>query len=141
MKRLAWMALSFFAALLVGACQSVPQGAGSQELAKNGDGYADMSVDQLAALMKDKDLILVNVHVPYEGEIPQTDLFIPYDQIQSHLDELPNKEAAIVLYCRSGGMSTVAAKVLAGQGYTDVMELDGGFSAWEAQGHDLLHKG
>jgi rhodanese-related sulfurtransferase len=105
---------------------------------KNADGYADISVDQLASLMEDKDFTLVNVHIPYEGEIPQTDLFIPFDEIQAHLDEIPAKDAPIVLYCRSGSMSTTAAKVLAAEGYTNVMELDGGFNTWEAAGYELL---
>jgi rhodanese-related sulfurtransferase len=85
-------------------------------------------------------LTLVNVHVPYEGEIPQTDLFIPFDEIQDHLSQLPTRDAPIVLYCRSGSMSTTAAKALVNAGYTNVMELDGGFNAWKTQGHELLDK-
>jgi rhodanese-related sulfurtransferase len=108
---------------------------------KNADGYADISVDQLADLMEHKDVTLVNVHIPYEGEIPQTDLFIPFDEIQAHLDELPAKDAPIVLYCRSGSMSTTAAEVLADEGYTNVMELDGGFNTWKAAGYDFLDEG
>jgi rhodanese-related sulfurtransferase len=111
-----------------------------QGLAKNGDGYVDISVDQLAGMMETKDFTLVNVHIPYEGEIPNTDLFIPFDEIQNHLDQLPARDAPIVVYCRSGNMSTTAAKVLVGEGYTNVMELDGGINAWKAQGYELLDK-
>jgi rhodanese-related sulfurtransferase len=132
-------------ALLLAACgasSAEPSAAGSspaiEDLARNGDGYVDISVDQLATLMQNQDLTLVNVHIPYQGEIPQTDLFIPFDEIQNHLDELPAKDAPIVLYCHSGNMSTTAAKVLAKAGYTNVLELDGGFSAWQAQGHELI---
>ncbi len=45
-----------------------------------------------------------------------------------------------MLYCRSGSMSTAAAQVLASEGYQDVMELDGGFNAWRAAGHELLNR-
>lgn len=111
---------------------------GMADLAKNADGYTDISVEQLSSMLQDKDFALVNVHIPYEGELPQTDLFIPFDQIEDHLDQLPAKDAPIVLYCRSGSMSTSAAKELAELGYTNVYELDGGFNDWKAAGYEFL---
>lgn len=110
------------------------------DLPKNADGYVDISVEQLAAAMPDKGFTLVNVHIPYQGELPNTDLFIPFDEISAHQDELPAQDAPIVLYCRSGSMSTQAAQALVDAGYTNVYELDGGFNAWQATGHELLMK-
>jgi rhodanese-related sulfurtransferase len=141
MERKTWMAVMALAllALLVAAC-----GAGSggvDDPGKNADGYADISVEELAAMLEEKDLTLVNVHIPYQGEIPQTDLFVPFDDIGAYLDQLPDKDAPIVLYCRSGSMSTTAAQELVGLGYSNVMELDGGFNAWEAAGYELLDEG
>jgi rhodanese-related sulfurtransferase len=106
-------------------------------LPKNADGYVDISVEQLTGALPDKDFTLVNVHVPYEGELPQTDLMIPYDKIEQQVNELPGKDAPIVLYCRSGSMSTTAARDLVRLGYTNVMELDGGMVAWESAGNQL----
>jgi rhodanese-related sulfurtransferase len=131
------------ASLLVVACGPGASSPGDdaavpEQFPKNTDGYADISVQQLAELVEGGELILVNVHVPYEGEIPQTDLFIPYDEIASNLDQLPDQDAPIVLYCRSGGMSTSAAADLAALGYTQVLEVDGGFNAWQAAGYELI---
>jgi rhodanese-related sulfurtransferase len=141
MERTLWQSVILVAALALGACgQAEPQNPDSQSYAKNTEGYADISVDQLAVMMEDKNFTLVNVHIPYEGEIPETDLFIPFDEIQDHLDELPAWDEIIVLYCRSGSMSTTAAEVLVDEGYTNIIELDGGFNAWKAQGYELLDK-
>ena len=104
----------------------------------NVDGFMDISVDTLAQALPMKNFTMVNVHIPYEGELPQTDLFIPFNEIVDNLDKLPSKEAPILVYCRSGAMSTVAAKALAQAGYTQVYELDGGFNAWKAAGHELI---
>ena len=145
MKRYQWKWVMLFAivSVLVAACGSAPSAPesdtlSSDQLPKNANGYADINVQQLAGLLQHEDITLVNVHVPYEGEIPQTDLFIPYDQLITHLDLLPDKDAPVVLYCRSGGMSTSAASELAALGYTNVLEVDGGFNAWKADGYELL---
>jgi rhodanese-related sulfurtransferase len=80
-----------------------------------------------------KDFFFVNVHTPYEGEIAPTDAFIPFDRTVARLGEYPaDKSAKIVVYCRSGRMSTLAAEELARQGYVNVLNLAGGMIEWEA---------
>lgn len=107
----------------------------------SGGSYTDVSVEGLALLLEEKDFPLVNVHIPYEGEIEGTDQFIPFNEIEQNLDQLPaDKEARIVLYCRSGSMSAQAAQTLVGLGYTDVWNLDGGMIAWENSGRPLLRQ-
>lgn len=102
-------------------------------------GFQTISSEQLEGMLRDKDFPLVNVHIPYEGEIAQTDAFIPFDQIGDHLDQLPtDKSAAIVLYCKSGRMSEIAAGELAALGYSNVSHLDGGMVDWEKSGRTVL---
>jgi rhodanese-related sulfurtransferase len=138
MAKQKWLLKTLLAilAVLAVACSQSPQ----PESAKSADGYTDITVEQLAEMLKDKDFVLVNTHIPYEGDIPQTDLSIPFDEIANHLDELPGKDAKIVLYCRSGNMSTTAAETLVALGYTNVYEVDEGMHAWEAAGYELIRE-
>lgn len=90
------------------------------------------------AAVAEPGAFVVNVHTPYEGEIPGTDAFIPYDNISANIDKLPaDKGAPLYIYCRSGRMSAEASPALQALGYTDVIELDGGMQAWEAAGLPL----
>jgi rhodanese-related sulfurtransferase len=107
-------------------------------LPKNSDGYSEITADQLNAALKNKNFTLVNVHIPYEGEIPQTDLQIPFNQIADNLEKLPGKDQPIVVYCRSGNMSKTASRELVSLGYTNIVELTGGFNAWKQAGYELL---
>src|SRR5665811_431869 len=102
-------------------------------------GYTDIGPDELAGMLENKGFLFINVHIPYEGEIPLTDLFIPYDEAAGHVDQLPDdKDAKIVVYCQSDHMSRIAAAVWAEEGYTNLYNLDGGFVAWEEAGYEFI---
>jgi rhodanese-related sulfurtransferase len=140
-RSLGWrIAIVLISVLVLSAGCARPETATPEPLAlaTNERGYVDIDVEQWADMVGRTDVTVVNVHVPYEGDLPQTDLSIPYDQIGEHLGKLPDKDARIVLYCRSGSMSTSAAAQLAELGYTNVMELDGGMQAWVASGRGLV---
>ena len=121
------------------ATEAVGQQAPGRVVAVDGGGeYRDIIVPELQAMLQSKNFPLVNVHVPYAGDIPLTDASIRYDEIASHLDQLPaDKNAPIVLYCRTGPMSQRAARDLVGLGYTNVYQLVGGFTAWVKAGLPL----
>jgi rhodanese-related sulfurtransferase len=88
------------------------------------------------------DAFVVNVHIPYEGEIDGTDAFVPFDDIGSYADDLPaDKDAPLYIYCRSGRMSAEATPELQALGYTNIIDLEGGMVAWEAAGLEIVHRG
>jgi rhodanese-related sulfurtransferase len=139
-----WILLTILVtSLLVAACngQQNSQGADTaigKQVSGSGGTYLDITVTELQSMLKNKDFVFVNTHIPFEGDIPDTDLSIPYDQIENNLDKLPaDKNAKIVLYCRSDRMSSIASETLAGLGYTNVWNLEGGMVAWEAAGLPL----
>jgi len=96
---------------------------------------------QLAKMLKAKDFFLVNVLPTYQGEIPQTDAFISYEDTRARLIQYPSdKSARIVLYCLTGHTSAIALRDLLDAGYTNVAVLDGGMQAWEREAHPVLHR-
>lgn len=136
-RRYAAGVISLLLALVLGACGGQPAPSDANRVAVDGGSYLDVTPAGLAVMLEAKDFTLVNVHVPYDGEIADTDLFIPFDEIAARLSELPPPEAKIVLYCRSGSMSTSAAEALVAAGYTQVLNLAGGMNAWRAAGFPL----
>jgi len=103
-----------------------------------------ITVEELNTMLRSKDFPLTNVHIPFEGEIPDTDAHIPYNEIEKYTDQLPpDRSAKLVLYCRRDGgrspsRSVAASKTLAELRYTDVVYVQGGVKAWQAAGYELL---
>ncbi len=104
-------------------------------------GYEEISVETLVDMMmtrRDTFLLINTLDYP-PVNIPDTDLMITYDKLLANLDQLPeDKNAEIVLYCRSGNKSDIAAAELAQAGYTNVKNLLGGFVHWYNLGLPLV---
>jgi len=133
MKKLFFLLLTTI--LLVG-CQSKP--VTGETVPTDGGSYQSLTAAELHTMLKDKDFVFVNVHIPFAGNIPNTDLSIPYDQIEENLSQLPSdKNARIVLYCRSGRMSQIAAEELVSLGFTNIWDLKGGMVEWETSGYEI----
>ena len=84
-------------------------------------------------LDKGEKLIIVDVRTKEEydsGHIANS-LLIPYDEIEKKAPALlTDKNAAIIVYCRTGRRSEIAAKSLVKLGYTNVADM-GAISDWK----------
>ena len=137
MKRL--LTLLFVFSLTLAACQSKP--AAGEAVSVAGGSYKNVTASELNTMLRNKDFVFINVHIPFAGNIAGTDLSIPYDQIEQDLSQLPSdKNAKIVLYCRSGRMSTIAAEALVKLGYSNIWNLSGGMDGWEQAGYSIEGK-
>lgn len=118
---------------------AVPGGAAQETRSAGARGVTPA---ELARMLKSKDFFLVNVLPTYEGEIPQTDAFISYEDTRDRLQIYPaDKAAAIVLYCQTGRSAAIAQGDLLVAGYTNVAILAGGMRAWEREGRTVMHRG
>lgn len=81
-----------------------------------------------------QELNILDVRQPKEyeqGHIPGAKL-VPLPELGNRLGELDPKKSTLV-YCAVGGRSRAAAQMLAGQGYDSVLNLKGGFKAWNGE--------
>lgn len=96
----------------------------------------ELDSDTLAAWLAEDDVLLLNVHVPYAGEIPGTDAHIAYTDVDALAAEIgTDVDRVVVVYCKSGPMSAAAAAALVEREYRGIWDLPGGMNAWEAAGY------
>ena len=91
----------------------------------------DISVEELKRLRDEGvDFVLVDVREPREYEVSHLEgVLIPLGQLAGRMDEL-DKEAHVVVHCRSGGRSAKAVELLRGAGFTNAWNVQGGLLAW-----------
>ena len=62
---------------------------------------------------------------------------MPLDTIAQRMGEL-DKERPVIVVCRSGRRSLIAAQQLAAAGFVDVKSMNGGLIAWAELGNPLV---
>ena len=85
-----------------------------------------------ALMASEQAWALVDVRQPEEfaeRAVPGACL-IPLSELGRRCEEL-NREDTVLLYCRSGGRSKLAARILAVKGFEKVKNVSGGILAWE----------
>ena len=96
--------------------------------------YQQISGAEAKALMdSESGYVIIDARTQEEydqGHIPGA-VLIPYGEIADRAEkELPDKDQLILVYCRSGRRSKIAAEELVKLGYTNVKEF-GGIIDWE----------
>ncbi len=93
----------------------------------------EIDVAELAA-MQEKGAIVIDVREPDEtqqGVIPGAEI-VPRGMLEFRVGRLTeDPDQPIVVYCRSGNRSALAALSLQNMGYGQVYSLEGGWKAWE----------
>ena len=136
MKKILLLTL-LLTALLLAACGSPnpPVEVEEEEV------YALITPADLMAIIENRrdTFLLINTHIPFEGNIPTTDLSIPYNNVAQNLSLLPeDKDSELIIYCMSNRMAYIAADALVQAGYTNLKLLDGGMIGWNGAGLPIL---
>ena len=114
------------AMLLLAAC-------GQEEIKSQEQGYMNITADQAKEIMDTQSgyvILDTRTQEEYdEGHIPGA-IVIPYDAVKEKAEGiLTDKNQLILVYCRSGRRSKIAAEDLVALGYTNIKEF-GGILDW-----------
>ena len=128
-RMILWASLAALALSLVGCGGS----AGGQN-ASSGQGatFTQISQEDAHSRMEEGGVTVVDVRQPDEyaaGHIPGAVLVVNEEIGDQPPEALPDKDAELLVYCRSGRRSKEAAQKLADLGYTNVYEF-GGILEW-----------
>jgi rhodanese-related sulfurtransferase len=102
-----------------------------------------LAVHDAAALVDDPKVIFVDVRdqeerrqatIPGSVHAPRSFLEFQADPESEAHNPVFSSGRRLILFCRSGGRSTLATKLLMDMGVPGVTHIAGGFAAWEAAG-------
>ncbi|WP_439183057.1 rhodanese-like domain-containing protein [Carboxylicivirga taeanensis] len=140
--------------LVVTSCQMAPTNLSVDDMVKNAaEVVTYTTADQLMKIMQSDEVFTVidvrqnNEH--YYGFIPGS-VNVPRGSMEFNIGTeafweseglyVPQKEETLVLYCKKGKRSTLAAQTLLQMGYKKVLVLEGGWKSWELTYPDFCDK-
>ena len=131
MKTFIRIAFAIIALLILTACSAMPTPAGDHSELRQAE-YIKISAEEAKKMMDESEVIIVDVRTTEEFEEARIEgsILIPDFAIEQLAAEmLPDKEATILIYCRTGRRSELASRILIEQGYQNVYDF-GGIVDW-----------
>jgi rhodanese-related sulfurtransferase len=99
-----------------------------------------ISTEELAAMLANDDVVLVDINLTEDARKFHIDhakrVHIPLDELNVSVPQLP-RDKKIVIICLKGKRSPTAVKYLIGQGYEDVVMVEGGMQKWVMDGRPV----
>jgi len=100
------------------------------------DGFSEAINDHPEAFLLD---VRTASEWEQDGHLENATL-IPHTELENRENELPeDKDALILLYCRSGNRSQDAAQTLQAMGFTNLIELESGITGWKNAGMNVVY--
>ena len=97
---------------------------------------SEVNVANAKQLLKEGNIVIVDVREESEYAAGHLDnaVLLPRGVLEfkiGSVPELADKSKAVLVYCRTGGRSAMAAQTMQTLGYTNVLSMAGGFEAWQ----------
>lgn len=110
---------------------------------ENDAAFKTISAKEAKNMLDIKKVFLLDVRTPnefYNEYIPGAKL-IPLQQLEDRISEIEGyKNKNIILYCRSGNRSAVAAEILVKKGFKKVHHIRNGIGEWKKESFDIQQK-
>ena len=93
-------------------------------------------------LSNDEEFILLDIRTEdeYQAGHIQGAQWFPRGKLEYYVQDLiKDPESRVVLYCRTGGRSALATLTMHDMGYINVVDLNGGFKEWVAEGNTFYN--
>ena len=136
---LLFAALAASLALLSGCALSKAKADTAEDMTDKA-AYQKISAEEAYEMMASQEVVVVDVRTreEYDGGHIENAVLVPNESIGSEMPEaLPDKEATLLIYCRSGRRSKDAATKAAGAGVSERLRL-GGVIDWP---YELVKEG
>jgi rhodanese-related sulfurtransferase len=102
----------------------------------------ELSVAQVHDLLaNNEDIVLVDTREDHEWETDHLPSAVHCSRGKLEFlieDAVPDMNSKIILYCRSGARSALAAESLQKMGYTNVYSMNGGYQGWRQSGLEII---
>jgi rhodanese-related sulfurtransferase len=102
-----------------------------------------ISSQQLSGYLSGEEnyvLLDIRTEEEYQAGHIQGAQWFPRGKLEYYIQGLiKDPDSRIVLYCRTGGRSALATLTLQDMGYTNVVDLNGGFKEWVAEGNTFYN--
>ena len=106
-------------------------------LLRRGSGGPSVNTLEATQLINRQDALVLDVRE--QAEYAQSHILnsrgLPLSQLETRLSDIEKfKDKPVIVYCASGSRSASAAATLRKHGFSNAVNLSGGFSAWQQAG-------
>jgi len=101
----------------------------------------DLNAIEFNKMLDNDSIILIDIRTKQEFDAGHIEGAIMIDWYQRYFETAANKldkNATVLIYCRSGNRTSKAKYMLIGMGFTDIYNLEFGLNDWLKNGFELV---